>query len=123
MDFKYTTMSLNDVYKIGTKHAMEMLEKNGAKINGENIEIQFQEIKPVALEIGFEGHYPVSRGTTERFTMPSNFSKRRREIAWKYQLSDGPHKVKISLLNAKPGFSVQSGDLIVYSSSKVEKAQ
>ena len=172
MDFRYTTMSLNDVYEIGAKHALETLEKNGAKIDGENIKIQFQEIKPVALEVGFEGHKPVSRdatnkildektremefeftgigfalgghvkkldenntedavlqlemtidsGTAEQFIMPSNFSKRRHEIAWKYQLSDGPHKVKIRLLNAKPGFSVQCGDLLVYGSSKVEKA-
>jgi hypothetical protein len=161
-------MSLNDVYKIGTKHALETLEKNGAKIDGENIEIQFQEIKPVALEIGFEGHYPASRdatnkildektsemefeftgigfalgghvkkldenntedavlqlemtidgGTPEQFTMPSNFSKRRHEIAWKYKLSDGQHKVKISLINPAKGFQLEAGDLIVYSSEK-----
>ncbi len=61
MDFKYTTMSLNDVYEIGTKHAMEVIQQNGGKITGENIEIAFQEIKPVALEIGFEGHYPLKR--------------------------------------------------------------
>lgn len=173
MDFKYTTMSLNDVYEIGTKHALEMLGQNGAKIDGENIEIQFQEIKPVALEIGFEGHYPVSRdavnkkldqknkeleleftgigfvlgghvkkldennseeavlqlemtidnGTPEQFTMPSNFAKRRHEIAWKYQLTDGSHNVKIKLLNPTKGFQVEVGDLIVYSSSKVEKVR
>ena len=170
MDFKYTTVSLNDVYVMGTKHALQVLEKNGAKIDGENIEIQFQEIKPVALEITFEGHFPVSReglnkkldkankeivfdftgigfvlnggvnklnkenteeadlqleiiiddGTPEKFTMSSNFSKRRHEIAWKYQLSDGSHKVKIKLLNPTPGFEVNAGDLIVYSSKKVE---
>jgi hypothetical protein len=169
IDFKYTTMSLNNVYEIGTKHALETLEKNGAKIEGENIEIQFQEIKPVVLEIGFEGHYPVSRdatnktldqqnkemefeftgigfavgghvkkldekntedavlqlemtidgGTPEQFTMPYNFSKRRHEIAWKYQLSDGLHKVKIKLLNPTVGFQVEAGDLIVYGSQKI----
>ncbi|HPE74822.1 MAG TPA: ADP-ribosylglycohydrolase family protein [Draconibacterium sp.] len=168
MDFRYTTMSLNDVYETGAKHALETLEKNGAKIDGENIEIQYQEIKPVALEIGFEGHYPVSReatnkildektsemefnftgigfalggyvkkldknnpedvvlqlemtidgGTPEQFTMPSNFSKRRHEIAWKYKLSDGQHKVKISLINPTKGFQLEAGDLIVYSSEK-----
>jgi hypothetical protein len=168
MDFRYTTMSLNDVYEIGTKHALEMLEKNGAKIDGENIEIQFQEIKPVVLEVGFEGHYPVSRdatnkildektsemefnftgigfalggnvkkldknnpedavlqlemtidgGTAEQFTMPSNFSKRRHEIAWKYKLNDGPHKVKIRLLNPTKGFQLEAGDLIVYGSKQ-----
>lgn len=61
MDFKYTTMSLNDVYEIGTKHALESIQQNGGKITGENIEIAFQEIKTVPLEIGFEGHHPVKR--------------------------------------------------------------
>ncbi|GAH16622.1 unnamed protein product, partial [marine sediment metagenome] len=58
MDFKYTTMSLNDVYSIGTKHAIETLKRNGAKITGDDIEIPFEKIEPVKLEIGFEGHFP-----------------------------------------------------------------
>ena len=170
MDFKYTTVSLNDVYEMGMKHALQVLEKNGAKVDGENIEIPFQEIKQVALEIAFEGHFPVSReglskkldnankeiefdftgigfvlnggvnklnkentedadlqlemiidnGAPEQFSMSSNFSKRRHEIAWKYQLADGPHKVKIRLLNPTSGFEVNAGDLIVYSSKKLE---
>ena len=61
MDFKYTTMSLNDVYKIGTKHALQVLQQNGGKIEGENIEIPMEEIKPVQLEVGFEGHFPIER--------------------------------------------------------------
>lgn len=64
MDFKYTSMSLNDVYETGTKHALEILEKNGAKIKGEIIKIAFQKIKPVVWEVGFEGHYPVERNAT-----------------------------------------------------------
>lgn len=59
IDFKYTTMSLNDVYEIGTKHALEVLDKNGADMRGEMITIPEQKIKPVNLEIGFEGLYPV----------------------------------------------------------------
>jgi hypothetical protein len=168
MDFKYTTMSLNDVYEIGTKHALETLEKNGTKIDGENIEIQFQEIKPVALEVGFEGHSPISRdavnkkldmqnqevefeftgigfalgggvkkldekntadavlqlemtidnGTPEQFQMPYNFAKRRHEVAWKYQLVDGPHIVKIKLMNPTKGFQVDARDLLVYGSKE-----
>jgi hypothetical protein len=38
MDFKYTTVSLNDVYEMGTKHALLVLEKNGADISGDKIE-------------------------------------------------------------------------------------
>ncbi len=61
MDFKYTTMSLNDVYEIGTNHALAVLQKNGTNVDGDNIEIQLEEIKPVQLEVGFEGHYPIER--------------------------------------------------------------
>ena len=31
IDFKYTTMSLNDVYQLGYKHAVQVIEKNGGK--------------------------------------------------------------------------------------------
>jgi hypothetical protein len=72
MDFKYTTMSLNDVYDIGYKHALELLEKNGATFYGDSITITTQIVKPVQLEIGFERHYPVKSiekplGKTEVF--------------------------------------------------------
>ena len=63
----------------------------------------------------------IDNGTAEQFSMPSAFSKRRHEIAWKYQLTDGPHKVKIKLLNPTPGFDIKAKDLIVYASRKVEK--
>ena len=61
MDFKYTTISLNDVYKLSYKHALAMIEKNGGSVNEKDVEIKVQPIKPVKLEIGFEGHYPIER--------------------------------------------------------------
>lgn len=166
MDFKFTTMSLNDVYEIGMKHAMQNLEKNGAEITGENIEIDVQEIAPVKLEAGFEGHFPIERthvgsilgkdtpeaeiqftgngfaltghanskigdavveiemtidgGEPTQFAMPTAFKLRRHEIAWKYQLPEGDHRVSIKMLNMEPGLSVNVGDLIVYSGNKIE---
>ena len=166
MDFKYTTMSLNDVYEIGTKHALETLEKNGAEITGDNIEIPVEEIKSVQLEVGFEGHYPIERnrvggsinsenpeievqftgngfalsgwarsnignaeielemsidgGVAEKFTMPTAFEKRKHELAWKYQLVEGEHTISIRILNPKQGLRVDVGDLLVYSSNKIE---
>ncbi|MCK3684511.1 ADP-ribosylglycohydrolase family protein [Maribellus sp. YY47] len=165
MDFKYTTMSLNDVYEIGTKHALQVLAENGGKVDGENITVAFQEIKPVQLETGFEGHFPVSRewigkqltggnteveiefsgngfaltgsaqkekdredqvlelemridgGEAESFVMPTNFSKRRHEVAWKYQLPEGKHTVSITLKNPADDYRVDVNDLIVYSST------
>lgn len=167
MDFKYTTMSLNDVYETGMKHALQLIQENGGKIKGENITIAFQEIMPVVLEQGFEGHFPKERidvvgflsmenkeltveftgngfvltgraqkadkdgpdavaelemtvddGTPEKITMPTNFARRKHEIAWKYQLTEGAHKVTLKLLNPEPGFSVEAGDLLVYTSIK-----
>ena len=166
MDFKYTTMSLNDVYEIGTKHALATLAIEGANVDGDNIEIPFEAIKAVQLEVGFEGHFPIERrrvggsinaenteievqftgngfaltgwakssignaeielemsidgGAAEKFIMPTAFETRKHELAWKYQLSEGDHSIEIKILNPKPGLRVDVGDLLVYSSTKIE---
>lgn len=59
MDFQYTTMSLNDVYDTGFKHAIQVLKNSGADFNSDSIEIPVQQIQPAQLEVGFEGHFPV----------------------------------------------------------------
>jgi hypothetical protein len=59
IDFKYTTMSLNDVYEIGTKHAIQNIQQNGGKVNGDKIEIKLQAPVPVKFEKSFEGLYPI----------------------------------------------------------------
>lgn len=171
MDFKYTTMSLNDVYELGYKHAIAVLEKNGAVINGDAIEIPFQEIVPAKLEVCFEGHFPIGRqhlGTqlnvanqevelgfqgngfvvtgnaqklnkdlpegvlefevyvdgqkVEQVKMPTSFTTRRHEVAWKYQLPEGKHQVKLKLLNPQEGYQVRVDNLLVYSSVKPANA-
>ncbi|MFC2083518.1 ADP-ribosylglycohydrolase family protein [Bacteroidota bacterium] len=61
LDFSYTTMSLNDVYELSYNHALAMIEKNGGSVTDDEVEIKMQEIKPVKLEVGFEGHFPVER--------------------------------------------------------------
>ena len=168
MDFRYTTMSLNDVYEIGMKHALQIISENGGKVEGENINLTIQEIQPVALEVGFEKHYPVARsgigkklskeeqelevefngngfvlmgsaqkqseledadlqlemsidgGEVERFKMPTGFLKRRHDVAWKYELPEGKHIVKIMLKNPGEGYRININDLLVYSSNKIE---
>lgn len=61
MDFRYTTMSLNDVYGIGLNHALEMIKQNGGKIDGGNVEIVVQKPEAVALEVGFKNHFPTNQ--------------------------------------------------------------
>ena len=59
IDFKYTTISLNKVYDIGLKHALQNIEKNGGKADGDKISIKVQSPVAVKLEQGFPGIYPV----------------------------------------------------------------
>lgn len=61
IDFKYTTISLNDVYEIGFKHALENIQRNGGSINGNNITILLQQPKAVQFEKSFDGIYPAEK--------------------------------------------------------------
>ncbi len=60
-DFKYTTMSLNDTYDMSLRQALQVIQKNGGTIDGDNITIKVQDPQPVRLEIGFANHFPVER--------------------------------------------------------------
>lgn len=59
--FKYTNMSLNDVYETGLKHALANIEKNGGKVNGDNITIPLQQPAIVKFEKSFDGLSPVAK--------------------------------------------------------------
>jgi hypothetical protein len=61
IDFKYTTMSLNDVYAIGMKHALETIKRNGGTVTDSNITLAVQKPKAVRLEQSFTGHFPVEK--------------------------------------------------------------
>jgi hypothetical protein len=61
MDFAYTTISLNKTYQMGFGHALQMIERNGGKIDGETVTIKCQQPVPVRYEKGFDGAYPTRR--------------------------------------------------------------
>ena len=61
IDFKYTTMSLNKVYEIGFKHALENIKRNAGKVDGDKIIILAQEPKTVKLEQGFTNMKPLQK--------------------------------------------------------------
>ncbi len=167
IDFKYTTMSLNDVYAMGLKHALQVVARNGGKIAGDQVTIAIQTPKAVRLEQAFTGHHPVlikniqkdleneysidfegvgfvMRGEAkvknrtgsnadaesnfaftadlyvddkkiETAKLPANFTRRRHELFWKYQLPKGKHTVRIKLLNPDTEHVVHMTDLLVYS--------
>ena len=53
-------MSLHDVYEIGYKHALQNIERNGGKINADNVIITVQQPVAVKFEKSFDGQYPVA---------------------------------------------------------------
>ncbi len=59
IDFKYTNISLNDVYEMSYRHALEMIKRNGGRVEGENITIAPDKPIAVRYERSFKGHYPV----------------------------------------------------------------
>ncbi|MEY4628856.1 MAG: hypothetical protein RLZZ595_1182 [Bacteroidota bacterium] len=61
IDFKYTSTSLNEVYEIGLKHALENVVRNGGKIEGNTITIKKQVPIPVKLEEAFKSHVPTEK--------------------------------------------------------------
>ena len=59
--FPYTSLSLNDVYSLSYKHALENLRRNGGKVKGDKVIIACQKPEPVKFEQSFEGVKPVQK--------------------------------------------------------------
>lgn len=66
MDFQYTDMSLNKVYEISYRHALEMIERNGGKVEENEVTIAIQTPEPVRFEKSFDGLYPVDKVAVHR---------------------------------------------------------
>ncbi|HCK99431.1 MAG TPA: hypothetical protein DHW42_04915 [Candidatus Marinimicrobia bacterium] len=166
-DFKYTAISLNDVYQISYRHAMQNIERNGGKIDSDNIHLTPQKPAAVQYEKGFKNHYPVEqlqieennqklfkentehtfefegvgfvlRGRSaidsgnrsgdydhlielyvddeliETIKLPTDFTRRRNEICWKYNLEKRNHVVTVKLINPKDGYHLRLYDALIY---------
>ena len=51
----------------------------------------------------------------EKVLLPMKNTSRRLEPAWKYQMPEGKHEVKLKWLNRRPEYEIRINDLIVYS--------
>jgi len=58
IDFKYTTISLNDAYDMTFRHALQLIKRNGGRVTDDDVTIKLQKPKTVPFEVAFEGHYP-----------------------------------------------------------------
>lgn len=73
INFKYTTISLNKVYDIGFKHALQNIQANGGKVENDKITLAVQQPKTVKLEQGFKNVYPVEKTDFNRDIKEVNF--------------------------------------------------
>ena len=166
LDFKYTTISLNKVYELGLNHAIKNIQRNGGKIDGDNVMIKLQKIEPVRFEENFKDHYPVEkipvgrdlkeeysfdfegngfvvRGESAKWDshdayvgkaelhidgklaevveLPADYTTRRYELFWKYQMPVGKHRVTIKLTNYDAAHPIRIQDVIVYSNNKIKR--
>jgi len=78
IDFKYTTMSLDDVYEIGFRHALNNIQKNGGTVNAETLLIKSQEPVAVKFERSFPGLYPFDK-------IPAKWSTGKDEISFDFE--------------------------------------
>ncbi len=166
IDFKYTTMSLNDVYQVGLKHAIQNIEKNGGYVKGDVVTILAQKPSPVRFEKSFDGHYPLTkipltfsadnelsfefegigfviRGETAKWEsekvdfvinsevyidgklvetpkLPANYTIRRYDLAWKYQLPKGKHTVKFKITNPSEKHLITYTEALVYTDKEID---
>ena len=57
-DFSYTTISLNKVYDMSYRHALQVIEKFGGTVGEETVEIKVQTPETLPLEVAFPNIYP-----------------------------------------------------------------
>lgn len=60
-NFVYTNISLNKMYAMGYKHALQMITRNGGFVKDNSVSIAYQKPKPVKFEESFPGLIPVQR--------------------------------------------------------------
>ena len=51
--------------------------------------------------------------------LPANFTKRRTEVCWKYDLPKGKHSVRFKIVNPSKEHEIQSAQVIIYSDKPV----
>ncbi|MBD5224453.1 MAG: ADP-ribosylglycohydrolase family protein [Bacteroidales bacterium] len=70
INFAYTDISLNKTYDLSFKHALQMVERNGGKVEGDDVVIKCQKPVAVPYEKSFEGIKPAGKQGLHR-NMPS----------------------------------------------------
>jgi hypothetical protein len=74
LKFPYMDITLNEVYDLTYKHALQLIEKTDGRVVGDSIIIKTQEVVPVAFEESFEGMYPSEERYLRQHYMDKNIN-------------------------------------------------
>ena len=66
INFAYTDISLNRAYQMSFDQALQVVERNGGSVSGNEITIKCQQPVPVRYEKAFEGIYPVEKTSVNK---------------------------------------------------------
>lgn len=66
MDFKYTTISLNEVYEMSYRHALDWIQKHGGQVTDEQVRIRKESPAAVPLEQNFPGYFLAEKRPLDR---------------------------------------------------------
>jgi hypothetical protein len=56
----------------------------------------------------------------EKIKLPMKNTSRRLEPAWKYQLTEGNHNIKLKWINPNPAYEIRINDIMIYSENPAE---
>ena len=61
LKFPYSNLTLNQVYALSYKHAIEQIKKNGGEVKNDSIILKIQKPETLRFEQSFEGMYPTKQ--------------------------------------------------------------
>ena len=100
INFKYTRMSLQTVYEIGLKQALENIQRNGGTVDKDQVTIKGQKPQTVRFEKSFDGLYPQIR-------IPVKSSSASKEILFEFEGTGFVLKGEVAS-QAYPGYVFQA---------------
>jgi hypothetical protein len=73
-----------------------------------------EKIKPDSPDYTFDEEVWIDGKKTEVVKLPTNYTTRRQELCWKYQLPVGKHSIRVKVLNPDPGYRLNSDEYLTY---------
>ena len=104
-----------DLREPGTEIALQLTDSYSFTFDGIGFAVMGAADAPEGEEeYVFEAELHIDGELVETATLPTEFTKRRFYLFWKYALEDGPHEVEIRLLNPTDNARVELAGLVTY---------